>query len=302
MNRQDRMRREKEKTRVSTHPLIRRRANHERIIKKFFKKYINVSSYYFCPGVAENPYDIADKPMEVDEGEEGEETMEDQKDSQGEEAGEEQNAEEETGGEQTDREKDSETDERGEDEGEGDEEEKEKGQEEGREEDKAVPADLGQKPKVCWSKMPTKRILPCVYFPKHDFFHLLLIRTKSGTGWRRRRRRMPSWSLPRERSTRRTGRPARRTFRATQRPSWQEPRPKETRPKRQVLPVYFLVRQQKDVTLSRFFFLFPVSLSGTRHRVGRRQSGRGARLHAGGQDELSDAETETDTGLRRFCC
>lgn len=96
---------------------------------------------------AENPYDIADKPMEVDEGEEGEETMEDQKDSQGEEAGEEQNAEEETGGEQTDREKDSETDERGEDEGEGDEEEKEKGQEEGREEDKAVPADLGQKPK-----------------------------------------------------------------------------------------------------------------------------------------------------------
>ncbi|XP_053499982.1 midasin [Ictalurus furcatus] len=96
---------------------------------------------------AENPYDIADKPMEVDEGEEGEETMEDQKDSQGEEAGEEQNAEEETGGEQTDRDKDSETDERGEDEGEGDEEEKEKGQEEGREEDKAVPADLGQKPK-----------------------------------------------------------------------------------------------------------------------------------------------------------
>ncbi|KAF4092103.1 hypothetical protein AMELA_G00017110 [Ameiurus melas] len=98
---------------------------------------------------AENPYDIEDKPMEVDdgEGEEGEEMMEDQKDSQGEEAGEEQNAEEETGGEQTDRDKDSETDERGEDEGEGDEEEKEKGQEEGREEDKAIPADLGQKPK-----------------------------------------------------------------------------------------------------------------------------------------------------------
>ncbi|TSL47560.1 Midasin [Bagarius yarrelli] len=98
--------------------------------------------------VAENPYDIEDKPMEVDEaeGEEqnGDEMTEDQQDN-----GAEEKAEDETGGEQTDGNKDSETEER--DANEGDEqegeEEKEKGDEEGRDEDKAVPADEGQKPK-----------------------------------------------------------------------------------------------------------------------------------------------------------
>ncbi|KAF5899322.1 midasin-like, partial [Clarias magur] len=105
-------------------------------------------------GDAENPYDIEDKPMEVDEAEgeeggegeeeteKGEEMMGDQQDAQGEE---EQDADEEMGREGIDEDKD---DERGEnEEGDGDEEEKENAHEEGREEDKAVPADQGEKPK-----------------------------------------------------------------------------------------------------------------------------------------------------------
>ncbi|GAA6099361.1 midasin isoform X1 [Tachysurus ichikawai] len=103
-------------------------------------------------GEAKNPYDIEDKPMEVDEEEGGEENNEgmtqDQPDNQAEDAGEEQKAEDETDGEQRDGDKDSETEERGEREGDEDEEEeKEKGDEKGREEDMTVPADEGQKPK-----------------------------------------------------------------------------------------------------------------------------------------------------------
>uniref|UniRef100_A0AAR2K8H5 Midasin n=1 Tax=Pygocentrus nattereri TaxID=42514 RepID=A0AAR2K8H5_PYGNA len=103
-------------------------------------------------GESENPYDIEDKPMEVDEAEgEGEEegspeVMEDQQDGEGGED-EEQKGEEDTGEEQTEVDEDSEKDERGGNEGEEDEDEKEKGQEEGREEDKSIPADQGQKPK-----------------------------------------------------------------------------------------------------------------------------------------------------------
>uniref|UniRef100_A0AAR2K636 Midasin n=1 Tax=Pygocentrus nattereri TaxID=42514 RepID=A0AAR2K636_PYGNA len=106
-------------------------------------------------GESENPYDIEDKPMEVDEAEgEGEEegspeVMEDQQDGEGGED-EEQKGEEDTGEEQTEVDEDSEKDERGGNEGEEDEDEKEKGQEEGREEDKSIPADQGQKPKVCF--------------------------------------------------------------------------------------------------------------------------------------------------------
>ncbi|XP_062857908.1 midasin [Trichomycterus rosablanca] len=102
----------------------------------------------------ENPHDIDDKPMEVDEaeGEEREEGEEqrnqemtnDMEDGQGEEEGKEQKAEEEDGGEQPD----PDTDERGENKAEEDEEDKERGQEEGKDEDKAMPsADQGQKPK-----------------------------------------------------------------------------------------------------------------------------------------------------------
>ena len=82
---------------------------------------------FFCfSALAENPYDIEDKPMEVDEAEgEGEEQgstemMEDQQDGErGED--EEQKGEEDAGEEQTEGEVDSETDERGGNEGEDDE-------------------------------------------------------------------------------------------------------------------------------------------------------------------------------------
>lgn len=188
---------------------------------------------YFSPAVAKNPYDIEDKPMEVDEEEGGEENNEgmtqDQPDNQAEDAGEEQKAEDETDGEQRDGDKDSETEERGEREGDEDEEEeKEKGDEKGREEDMTVPADEGQKPKVS-----SHFAINDFYSSNSDTFSSLrsifvCIRMRS---WMVRKM-MPRWSLWRERSTRQTGRRPRRTFRATRRWSWQEPRPKETRPKR----------------------------------------------------------------------
>lgn len=106
-------------------------------------------------GDEENPFDIDDKLMEVDEnmGEEkdgsdepGEEMKDEQQDGQMEENGEEEKPDEEAGGEKS-QDQDSETDERGENEEEENEEEKNKGQEEGQEEDKSIPADQGQKPK-----------------------------------------------------------------------------------------------------------------------------------------------------------
>eukprot|EP00063_Salmo_salar_P024834 XP_013999669.1 PREDICTED: midasin-like [Salmo salar] len=96
-------------------------------------------------GDEENPFDIDEKPMELDEKEgaekegkeEGgaEEMAEDQTDKQGEEEGQEPKTEEEEGGgEQTEEEAE-------------DEEEKDKGQEAGKEEDVVIPTNEGQKPK-----------------------------------------------------------------------------------------------------------------------------------------------------------
>uniref|UniRef100_A0A3B1J791 Midasin n=1 Tax=Astyanax mexicanus TaxID=7994 RepID=A0A3B1J791_ASTMX len=105
-------------------------------------------------GDGENPYDIEDKPMEVDEeAGEGEEEgaseieMEDKQNAEGE-GEEDQKAEEQDGEEQTEGDKNSEADERGGSEEEGDEDEKERGQEEGKDDDKAIPADQGQRPKA----------------------------------------------------------------------------------------------------------------------------------------------------------
>ncbi|KAG9282412.1 midasin isoform X2 [Astyanax mexicanus] len=104
-------------------------------------------------GDGENPYDIEDKPMEVDEeAGEGEEEgaseieMEDKQNAEGE-GEEDQKAEEQDGEEQTEGDKNSEADEGGGSEEEGDEDEKERGQEEGKDDDKAIPADQGQRPK-----------------------------------------------------------------------------------------------------------------------------------------------------------
>uniref|UniRef100_A0A8B9KTP9 Midasin n=1 Tax=Astyanax mexicanus TaxID=7994 RepID=A0A8B9KTP9_ASTMX len=105
-------------------------------------------------GDGENPYDIEDKPMEVDEeAGEGEEEgaseieMEDKQNAEGE-GEEDQKAEEQDGEEQTEGDKNSEADEGGGSEEEGDEDEKERGQEEGKDDDKAIPADQGQRPKA----------------------------------------------------------------------------------------------------------------------------------------------------------
>ncbi|XP_057208356.1 midasin isoform X2 [Triplophysa rosa] len=106
-------------------------------------------------GNEDNPFDIDDKPMEVDEktGEEkdgsdepGEEMKDEEQDGQTEEHGEEEQPDEEEGGEKS-QDQNSETDERGENEEEENEEEKNKGQEEGRDEDRSIPADQGQEPK-----------------------------------------------------------------------------------------------------------------------------------------------------------
>ncbi|XP_003200751.2 midasin [Danio rerio] len=104
----------------------------------------------------ENPFDIDDKLMEVDEKtgedkgepEEGgdEMTDEQQQEGQEEEHGEEDNTEEKEEAEKSE-DQDPEMDERGENEEEDDNKEKNKGQEEGREEDKSIPADQGQEPK-----------------------------------------------------------------------------------------------------------------------------------------------------------
>ncbi|KAM9551495.1 midasin-like isoform 2-T2 [Salvelinus alpinus] len=100
-------------------------------------------------GEEENPFDIDEKPMELDEkegaekDEEGgaEEMAEDQTDKQGEEEGQEPKTEEEEGGggEQTEQDKEAAE--------EDDEEEKDEGREAGKEEDMAIPANEGQKPK-----------------------------------------------------------------------------------------------------------------------------------------------------------
>ncbi|XP_016311670.1 midasin-like [Sinocyclocheilus anshuiensis] len=107
-------------------------------------------------GDEENPFDIDDKLMEVDENKEGEkdgseeggdEMTDEQQEGQMEEHGEDDKSEEKEGAEKSEN-QESETDERGENEEEEDkEEEKNKGQEEGREENKSIPADQGQKPK-----------------------------------------------------------------------------------------------------------------------------------------------------------
>ncbi|XP_035384712.1 midasin isoform X1 [Electrophorus electricus] len=101
----------------------------------------------------ENPYDIDDKPMEVDEaegeGEEGEEEDgggETQGDQQGDQREEEMKAEKEVGLEEEGR--DSKSDESGESEGgENEEAEEQRGEEHGRGEDEPIPADQGKKPK-----------------------------------------------------------------------------------------------------------------------------------------------------------
>ncbi|KAK2883458.1 hypothetical protein Q8A67_017095 [Cirrhinus molitorella] len=107
-------------------------------------------------GDEENPFDIDDKLMEVDENKEeekdgseegGDEKTDEQQEGQMEEQGEEEKSEEKEGAEKSEN-QDSETDEKGEnEEAEEEQEEKNKGQEEGREENKSIPADQGQKPK-----------------------------------------------------------------------------------------------------------------------------------------------------------
>lgn len=110
----------------------------------------------------ENPFDIDDKLMEVDENKEeekdgseegGDEMTDEQQEGQIEEQGEENETEEKEGAEKSEN-QESETDERGQnEEEEKEEEEKNKGQEEGRDENKSIPADQGQKPNVCFSKV-----------------------------------------------------------------------------------------------------------------------------------------------------
>ncbi|KAF4099466.1 hypothetical protein G5714_019592 [Onychostoma macrolepis] len=108
-------------------------------------------------GDEENPFDIDDKLMEVDENKEeekngseegGDEMTDEQQEGQIEEQGEDDKSEEKEGEEKSEN-QESETDGRGENEEEEkeEEEEKNKGQEEGREENKSIPADQGQKPK-----------------------------------------------------------------------------------------------------------------------------------------------------------
>lgn len=104
----------------------------------------------------ENPFDIDDKLMEVDEKtgedkdepEEGGDEMTDEQQQQGqeEERGEEDNTEEKEEAEKSE-DQDPEMDERGENEEEDDNKEKNKGQEEEREEVKSIPTDKGQEPK-----------------------------------------------------------------------------------------------------------------------------------------------------------
>uniref|UniRef100_A0A671LK54 Midasin n=1 Tax=Sinocyclocheilus anshuiensis TaxID=1608454 RepID=A0A671LK54_9TELE len=107
-------------------------------------------------GDEENPFDIDDKLMEVDENKEeekdgseegGDEMTDEQQEGQIEEQGEEDKSEEKEGAEKSEN-QESDTDERGEnEEEEKEEEEKNKGQEEGQDENKSIPADQGQKPK-----------------------------------------------------------------------------------------------------------------------------------------------------------
>ncbi|XP_043076462.1 midasin [Puntigrus tetrazona] len=105
----------------------------------------------------ENPFDIDDKLMEVDQNKEeekdgseegGDEITDEQQEGQIEEQGEEDKSEEKEGAEKSEN-QESETDERGENEDEEKKEEEEtnKGQEEGRDENKSIPADQGQTPK-----------------------------------------------------------------------------------------------------------------------------------------------------------
>lgn len=131
-------------------------------IKKFFFHTL----FHFTVVSEENPFDIDDKLMEVDEnpGEEqdgseegGDEMTDEQQEGQMEEHGEDEKSEEKEGAEKSE-DQEPETDERGENEGEEDKEEKNEGQEEGQEEDKSIPADQGQKPKVCCSKVNNKEM------------------------------------------------------------------------------------------------------------------------------------------------
>ncbi|XP_073672706.1 midasin [Garra rufa] len=104
-------------------------------------------------GDEENPFDIDDKLMEVDEKKEeekdgseegGDEKADEQQEGQIDEQGEEDKSEEAEKSEN----QEPETDEKGEnEEAEEEQEEKNQGQEEGREENKSIPADQGQKPK-----------------------------------------------------------------------------------------------------------------------------------------------------------
>jgi len=122
--------------------------------------------FHFTLVSEENPFDIDDKLMEVDEntGEEkdrseegGDEMTDEQQEGQMEEHGEDDKSEEKEGAEISE-DQEPEMDERGENEGEEDKEEKNQGQEEGREEEKSIPADQGQKPKVCYSKVNYKEM------------------------------------------------------------------------------------------------------------------------------------------------
>lgn len=155
--------------------------------------------------------------MEVDEntGEEkdrseegGDEMTDEQQEGQMEEHAEDDKSEEKEGAEKSE-DQESETDERGENEGEEDKEEKNKGQEEGREEDKSIPADQGQKPKVCCSKVNSRKCVEGKDVPNN--FNLTFHRRKRmGV-----RMMMHRWNLQRGRNIHQMDRQERRTFRVT---------------------------------------------------------------------------------------
>lgn len=198
----------------------------------------------FFPSSEENPLNIDEKAMALDEKEDGqkdgeeeekeegaEEMEEDQTDQPGEESSQEpktEGEEEEEGeGEKAEGDKDSaEKDE------EEEEDKEERGQEAGKDEDLTTPTDKGHKPKVCMSK--TK----CTYEQRRCPYTWFYCCVTYGTCnvYRRRRRELgrmrSSQSQLRGRSTTQTVKLESRMFRATRLWSWQERLQRGIKPRR----------------------------------------------------------------------
>lgn len=204
----------------------------------------------FFPSSEENPFNIDEKAMALDEkedeqrdGEEeekedGAEKMEeDQMDQPGEESSQEpktEGEEEEEGeGEKAEGDKDS---------AEKDEEEEEdkedRGQEAGKDEDLTTPTDKGNKPKVCMPETKcTYEQRRCPYTWFYTWFYCCVTYGACNVYRRRRRRRelgrmRSSQSQLRGRSTTQTVRLESRMFRATWLWSWQERLQREIKPRR----------------------------------------------------------------------